>query len=184
MVTELPALPQDMVVHELRMHSDERGVLTELFRNEWNLGVQPVQWNAVTSEPNVLRGVHVHVLHWDYLIVPSGCMLLAVKDLRTDSRTFGLSAQIELSDKNMRGVVVPPGVAHGFYFPVPTLHIYCVSEYWSVDDELGCHWADPALGFTWPTDKVVLSERDEHLPTLEELISELSSRRRAIASIC
>ena len=38
-------------------HADARGSLTELFRDEWGTGIQPVQWNASHSAPNVLRGV-------------------------------------------------------------------------------------------------------------------------------
>jgi dTDP-4-dehydrorhamnose 3,5-epimerase len=48
---------------------DRRGSLTEIFRQEWVNSVVPVQWNYVQSEANVLRGVHVHVNHIDYLVV-------------------------------------------------------------------------------------------------------------------
>lgn len=59
-------LPSQCVLRNLTTHSDHRGALTEIFRKEWQTGIEPVQWNFVHSQPNVLRGVHVHVLHTDY----------------------------------------------------------------------------------------------------------------------
>ena len=58
------ALPAGVALRPLRMHRDERGVLTEIFRESW-AGLAAVQWNAVRSAAGVLRGVHVHVRHAD-----------------------------------------------------------------------------------------------------------------------
>ena len=40
------------------------------------------QWNMVRSRPNVLRGVHAHRQHIDYLTMVSGIMILGLQDLR------------------------------------------------------------------------------------------------------
>jgi len=61
-----------VVVHDLTPHHDSRGNLVEIFRESWNLGDRPVQFNAVTSAVGVLRGVHVHVRHVDHLVLVSG----------------------------------------------------------------------------------------------------------------
>ncbi len=53
-------LPQGVLLHSLKQHEDERGILIEIFRNEWNAGIKPIQWNTVFSKAGVLRGVHVH----------------------------------------------------------------------------------------------------------------------------
>ena len=78
MATADRALPAGCAIHDLTTHSDERGALTEIFRKEWRTRIDPVQWNFVNSAPNVLRGVHVHVLHADYLVCTGGSMLLAL----------------------------------------------------------------------------------------------------------
>jgi len=62
--------------------------------------------------------------------------------LRRGSATEGLSVLIELTDDPLTALLIPHGVAHGFYFPEPSLHLYGVTKYWEVDDEVACHWAD------------------------------------------
>ena len=165
---EVP-LPVGVGLRSLTMHSDPRGSFSEIFRAEWGVGVAPLQWNFVRSEPGVLRGVHVHLRHSDYLIIAQGRASVGLKDLRRGSPTEGLPALLSLSGAELQAVTIPPGVAHGFYFHEPSLHIYAVSHYWDDADELGCHWADPALEIPWPMDEVSLSDRDDHLPPLAEL---------------
>src|SRR3970282_2615067 len=82
---ERRGLPHGVAWRELETHADQRGDLTELFRAEWQSGPAPVQWNFVRSQANVLRGVHVHPRHDDYLIVLQNRMEIGLKDLRRDS---------------------------------------------------------------------------------------------------
>ena len=56
-----------------------------------------MQWNLVSSAPNTLRGVHVHLAHWDYLHVAVGAMLLGLNDMRPWSPTHGQSALLRLA---------------------------------------------------------------------------------------
>lgn len=77
---------------------------------------------------------------------------------------------MELCGAELAALTVPPGVAHGFFFPEPSLHLYAVSHYWNLADELGCHWADPELEIPWPMTAAHISERDATLPPLRELI--------------
>lgn len=129
----------------------------------------PVQWNLVNSRPNTLRGVHVHVAHWDYLCVVSGEMLLGLHDMRPHSPTYRLAVQQRLSGAAPCSIAIPPGVAHGFYFASETCYFYAVSHYWNLSDELGCRWDDPELGLSWPTKSPLLSERDASAPSHGEL---------------
>jgi len=162
-------LPVGVLVRDLDMNADDRGCFTEIFRREWETGVEPVQWNAVSSAAGVLRGVHVHLVHWDYLVVVQGSAMIGLSDLRRGAAESARSATIELRGERLQGVSIPPGVAHGFYFREPSVHIYAVSEYWSSADELGCHWAEEGLDIDWPSSEVQLSERDHGLPTLQKL---------------
>ena len=73
-----------------------RGIFLEIHRDEWLEGERPVQWNAVRSRANVLRGVHIHRVHADQVVVVDGTMLLGLHDARRDSPTRGLSTIVEL----------------------------------------------------------------------------------------
>lgn len=167
-------LPAGVRIRPLTMHRDFRGAFTEVFRDEWDAGMRPVQWNAVRSDPRVLRGVHVHLRHWDYLSLASGKASIGLRDLRSGSPTEGQALCIELSGDEMAALTIPPGVAHGFLFHTAALHFYAVSEYFDPTDELGCHWADPELGIPWPVTDVILSPRDADAPPLRVLLDRLA----------
>jgi dTDP-4-dehydrorhamnose 3,5-epimerase len=153
----------------LAPHADDRGVFTEIFRGSWALDVVPAQWNLVSSSANVLRGVHAHWRHSDYLLVASGRATIGLHDLREGSTTDGLGATVELRAGEPTGLVIPPGVAHGFFFPEPSTHVYAVSHEWDPTDELGCRWDDPDLRIEWPCAAPLVSDRDRTLGSLRDL---------------
>jgi len=173
---ESQALPIGVKTVSLQPHPDTRGIFTEVFRAHWDLGVLPLQWNVVHSEQNVLRGVHGHWRHGDYVVALQGTITVGLKDLRLSSPTCGLAALIKLESRNPQGLVIPPGVAHGFFFHEPTLYIYAVSHYWDVADELGCRWDDPDLHLPWPCERPLLSPRDAHLPNLATFTEALNNK--------
>jgi dTDP-4-dehydrorhamnose 3,5-epimerase len=168
--------PEGVVVERLTPHRDSRGTFLELFRETWRLGCRPIQWNAVTSGPGVLRGVHVHVRHDDLLVLVGGRMLIGLHDLRPWSPTFRASELLEVEAAAPQAVIVPVGVAHGLYFPEASLLVYGASEYFDPRDELACRWNAPSLGLPWPTTSPILSERDA---TSGDYASFLQDFRRA-----
>lgn len=165
---------QSVVIRPLRSHPDDRGELTEVYRDEWDLGERPVQWNVVTSQPGVLRGVHCHWRHTDALTVVSGELILGLIDLRPGSPTESQAELLRIPALSAV-VAIPVGVAHGFYFEQPTCMAYGVSTYWSTDDELGCRWDDPDLGIDWPCTAPSLSERDRSAGSLANLRTTIAS---------
>ena len=163
------SLPFGVEIFPLSMHRDQRGWVSEFYRAEWLTGVAPCQWNATFSEPAVLRGVHVHHRHKDYLVVARGRISVGLYDLRHGSPTHRRSALLELSGDRLSVLTIPTGVMHGYYSHEPTLYMYGVDSYYDPADELGCHWADPGLGIAWPCADPVLSERDRSAGSLAEL---------------
>jgi len=164
--------PDGVRLHRLATHGDSRGSLTELFRCAWEPEIALVQWNFVRSTANVLRGVHLHLRHVDYLVVLAGEATIGLHDLRSGSPTYRRSACVAMTGEALSALVIPPGVAHGFHFRTPSLHAYAVTHYWDPQDELGCLWSDPALGLAWDIRDPVLSERDTALPSLAALEAE------------
>jgi dTDP-4-dehydrorhamnose 3,5-epimerase len=173
-------LPDGVSLIHLTPHGDDRGVFTELYRVSWDTGVSPNQWNAVRSEKNVLRGVHAHHTHIDYLTLLIGRATIGLHDLRPGSPTAGLGAIVDMDAGVPTALVIPVGVAHGFYFHEPSMHVYAVSHEFDPADELGCRWDDSDLDIDWPCEAPLLSPRDEGLGPLTEL---RSAWREALARV-
>ncbi len=167
-------LPEGVEIHSLTPHSDERGVLTEIHRVSWPQCQNLVQYNHVISKANALRGVHVHPAHTDYLYVSSGCMHLALVDIRKSSDTYMQSWGLLIQATDHSAVTIEPGIAHGFYFADPGSYIYGVDAYWDMKDELACRWNDPGLHLDWPCSKPLLSPRDQIAGSLDEMIEDFA----------
>jgi dTDP-4-dehydrorhamnose 3,5-epimerase len=166
-------LPDGAMLLTFATHVDDRGSVTEVYRREWGSGVEPLQWVLLASAGGVLRGVHVHWRHDDYLVHVSGRVTVGLRDLRRGSPTEGLTSVLEMRDDDLSAMTIPHGVAHGFYYHVPSVQSLGVSHYYDPEDELGCHWADPALGMRWPVVEPRISARDAALPPLAVLLEQL-----------
>src|SRR5579871_5240842 len=165
------ALPSEVRILDLSVNDDPRGALVEIYRDAWVDGGRTVQWNLVRNRPGVLRGVHVHRAHADYLLMAAGRMLVGLHDIRPDSPTSGVSTMVEIDAEAPQAIVIPPGVAHGFYSAATSVHLYGVTEYWSPADELGCRFDDRELGLAWPQREPVLSKRDLRAGSYADMVS-------------
>ena len=169
------ALPLEVEILPLVKHRDTRGWLSEVFRKD-RVAHDPCQWNVTASEPNVLRGMHVHVRHRDYLVVLQGRMSVGLFDIRSQSPTYHGGAMVTLAGDQLSALRVPVGVMHGFYAHEPTIYLYGVDTYYDPADELGCHWADARMSLAWPCTAPVVSERDRRAGTLDQVEAEYRAR--------
>jgi dTDP-4-dehydrorhamnose 3,5-epimerase len=164
---------QGVIRFTARPHGDHRGSLAEIYRREW-LGPEApdvVQANLSVSRPGVLRGLHVHREQSDVWCPVSGALYVGLFDLRPSSGTFRKRAELRIGADEDRGcLVIPPGVAHGFYAETPVQLLYLVDRPYSGGDELGLAWDDPDVGIAWPSREPLLSERDRSNPGLGELL--------------
>jgi dTDP-4-dehydrorhamnose 3,5-epimerase len=161
-------------VVELTIRTDARGGFAELFREGW-LEDAPtmVQANLSTSRPGVVRGMHFHRRQADYWCVLEGRALVSLFDLRAGSPTEGMANTLDLDAAiELRGVYVPPGVAHGFYAHTQLTLLYLVDRGFDGADEFGFAWNDPELPIAWPTTEPILSERDASAPSLSEVVKD------------
>jgi dTDP-4-dehydrorhamnose 3,5-epimerase len=157
-------LPDGVIMRPLVRHADARGALAEMYRTDWVPSDTFPQWNFVQSAGDVMRGVHVHPWHNDYLVVVAGTLVLGLHDLRPDRPGDRKSALVTLKGSDLTSVFIPPGVCHGFFFPEAATFIFGQSKCWSMAEELGCRYDDPALGLDWPTETPMLSARDTTPP--------------------
>src|SRR5436309_3500758 len=84
-----------VTLHVLATHADERGALTEIFREEWKDVSAAVQWNYIRSKAMVLHGVHAHLKRTDYLVLMEGSATIGMKDMRPGPAT-GRTAILQL----------------------------------------------------------------------------------------
>ena len=175
----MQTLPAGVELRPLDRHADDRGSFLEMYRVSWFQDRSPaLQWNLVRSRAGTLRGVHVHVVHSDFWLLVEGVATVGLCDLRRHSPTFRLAVDLPVRAGDPVLVVIPRGVAHGFLFHQPSLHVYSVTSYWDPADELGCRWDDPDLGIQWPAGAPpTLSDRDQAAPSLAALMATIEPQQ-------
>jgi len=167
--TEIP----DAYTVELEKHSDSRGFFARGWC--WNefggrgLPNSLVQMNiSFNRRKHTLRGFHYQVAPFreDKLLrCVRGAVYDVVLDLRPQSPTFMCHVAVELSAANYRALLVPRGCANAFLTLADDTEVtYLVSEFYTPAAERGLRWNDPAFGIRWPTDPVVISDKDRSWP--------------------
>jgi len=156
---------------------DDRGFFFESYRSEWNkyLGenLSFLQDNQSFSKKGVIRGLHFQKPPYaqaKLVRVVSGKVLDVVVDLRRDSETFGKSYSIILDSQRHNQLFVPEGFAHGLAALEDSVFFYKCSNVYSKNSEAGILWSDPELDIQWPFENPIVSEKDQELPPLQELI--------------
>lgn len=157
--TQSMALPDGVVLMPLKSHADHRGDLTEVFRNEWHSSPLPAEWTVNRAQANALRGVHVRRRSWTYACAIAGEVVVGLHDLRSH-RPAVRSVMFRLSSAPLHLLVVPSGVAYGFYWPEGATLILGSSESSNSPDQLACEWNARELDLNWPCTAPDLSAED------------------------
>ena len=137
---------------DLNAISEPRGMFAETFRAEWfpQRDWTRLQCNRSESLAGVLR------------------------DLRVSSATRGQGEVLEMAGGHPQGLLIPPGVAHGYLSVTDITLIYVVDHYYDGGaDEFGVAWDDSALGLNWDyASQPLVSERDAGNPLLAYIAPE------------
>ena len=159
-----------VVLVEPTLHGDDRGYFVETYRREWfPAGREMVQSNRGTRVRGCIVGLHYHLHQSDYWYVPAGHARVVLHDLRAGSPTEGATEHLDLGEvdggpNNHLGVLIPPGVAHGFASLSDMTITYLVDRYYDPADELGVAWDDASIGADWGVEHPILSGRDQRNP--------------------
>jgi dTDP-4-dehydrorhamnose 3,5-epimerase len=101
-------------VHPVRNVIKQNGILTELYRKDWNTDDSPVeQVFQVLLNPGALSAWHAHGHALDRLFATTGSLLIVLYDARQESPTHGQINEFRCGVARPTLVVVPPGVWHG-----------------------------------------------------------------------
>jgi len=158
------------------VHRDKRGLFVETFRREWIPGGREmIQANRADRAAGCIVGLHYHLHQADYWYVPSGRARVVLHDLRVGSATDGATevfdlGQPEAGENTHAGVLIPPGVAHGFASSTDLTITYLVDGYYNAADELGVAWDDPEIAADWGLKNPELSGRDSANPKRAEIV--------------
>jgi dTDP-4-dehydrorhamnose 3,5-epimerase len=107
---------EGVVFRPLAAHSDRRGWLVELYReDELPAAEHPVMAYVSETLPGVARGPHEHVDQTDYFaFIGPGDFVIYLWDARKDSPTYGHRIRAAVGQSNRQSVIVPPGVVHAY----------------------------------------------------------------------
>jgi dTDP-4-dehydrorhamnose 3,5-epimerase len=168
----------DLLIFEPNVFEDSRGYFFEAFNEQVflaeGLQLRFVQDNQSRSSYGVVRGLHYQLNPYaqtKLVRVLEGAIIDVAIDIRKGSPTFGRSFSIELSATNKKQLLVPKGFAHGFSVISETATVfYKCDQFYNKESEGGIRYNDPSLEIDWqiPQDKVLVSEKDQHLPGLSE----------------
>ena len=161
---------------EPEVFADERGVLRRHFCvrefAEHGLAPMAVQGN-VSENPHrgTLRGFHYQVQPFaeaKTLSCMTGAIHDIVVDLRAQSPTFMKWIAVEIEASGRCSLHVPAGCANAWLTTAPdtTVHYY-MSEMYSPASYRGIRYNDPAFGFRWPMEPLVISDKDRSFPDFD-----------------
>jgi len=160
-----------------QVYHDNRGWFFEFYKKEpfhqSNIVYDFTQENISFSQQGVIRGLHFQLppcQQAKLVSVLNGKVMDVVVDLRKGSSTFGKTHTCVLDSTRHNLLMVPEGFAHGFAALEDSLFLYKSSNIYNRDFESGIRWNDPDLNIQWPFTDPVLSEKDQKLDTLQQLL--------------
>jgi len=167
-----------LFVVDLVLHGDNRGWFKENYQKEKMEALGLPKFNVVqnnfsyNAEKGVTRGLHAEP--WEkFISVANGKVFGAWVDLRP-GKSFGEVFTTEITPD--KAIFVPRGVANGYQTLEENItYTYLVNAHWSPEATYTLiNLFDPALAIDWPIakDQAIVSEKDAHHPTLEELKSQ------------
>lgn len=105
---------EGVIIKSLKKYSDNRGYLTEIWRQDELDHEAKMSYLSLTL-PGVVRGPHEHRYQADcFIFVGPGEFDLHLWDRRENSSTFKNYEKIRAGESEPLLVVVPPGVVHGY----------------------------------------------------------------------
>jgi dTDP-4-dehydrorhamnose 3,5-epimerase len=103
-----------VTVVEVKNVMSNRGFLTEIYRDDWQVDTAGVaQVFQTVLEPGAVSAWHAHGETTDRLFVSLGQMLIVLYDARRDSPSHGRLNQFRFGSVRPALVTVPVGVWHG-----------------------------------------------------------------------
>ena len=160
-----------LLILKTAIYKDKRGFFKEVVK-EKILNKKFIFDCLSYSKKNILRGLHMQLKkpQAKLITVVRGKILDVVVDLRKNSKTFGKTFKIEISENSNFSLFIPGGFAHGFLCLSRECMIYYrCSNYRNKNSEKTVQWNDKKLKIKWPIKKPILSPKDKIGLTFNEI---------------
>ena len=154
-------------------HEDKRGMLRRHFCQKefsnYGLMTEIKQCNiSENKQKHTLRGFHYQLPPNSENKVIScfkGSIYDIVVDLRKDSHTYLEWQSFEFTEEKRLSLFVPVGCANAYLtLEDHTWILYYHSEFFNLSSEGSIRYNDPTFQFKWPSEAVVISEKDLNIP--------------------
>jgi len=161
---------KDLILVNNKSFKDSRGYFKELLL-EKNLKKKFPFLVMSFSKKNVIRGLHIQTRNSQgkFVSVIKGKIFDVVIDLRKNSKTFGKSMSVILSENNSKSIYIPPGFAHGFCaLSKENYIVYNCTKYRDKRYEIGIKYNDKDLEINWPIKNPIISNKDRNNYSFKE----------------
>ena len=161
---------ESVILFNNRKYEDNRGNFTEIFNLESfnqkvNGAIEIKQLNRSISKRNILRGLHIQLKNTQgkYVFCNKGSIQDSFVDLRPNSKYYGMSDSINLSEEDDYYLWIPVGFAHGFYTKSEVNEVfYLTSDFYNPIQEISILWNDSDININWECVEPNLSEKDRN----------------------
>jgi dTDP-4-dehydrorhamnose 3,5-epimerase len=143
-----------VVVREVLHVPRDHGVITELFRPEWDpTGLPVVHVYQSRLFPAAIGAWSCHVKSVDRLFVNQGHLKIVLYDDRDESSTFGQLMELHVGDARPAFLVIPVGVWHGLQNLGPSealmLNFPTRAYDYADPDHYRLPWDSPEIPYSW-----------------------------------
>tara|TARA_B100000674_G_C37947614_1_gene965708 strand:- start:2009 stop:2545 length:537 start_codon:yes stop_codon:yes gene_type:complete len=167
---------KDLKIIKLKRNKDSRGYLAETYNKKFIGGKELVFDYKVISKKNIFRGFHFQYKFQQVKLISvlKGKILDCVIDLRKNSKTFGKTYKIILSEKNNLSLYVPNGFAHSYLtLDKENIVYYKLSNYYAPKFEGGIFWNDKDINIKLPVKNPKVSNKDKNLPSFKNFLKRI-----------
>ena len=162
-----------LVIIKTNIFKDRRGSFKEVFRKKI-LNKNFIFDCLSHSKKNILRGLHLQLKkpQAKMITIVRGKILDVAVDLRKNSKTFGKTFLIEMSEDSDFSLFIPRGFAHGFLCKSKKCTVYYKCDnYRNKNSEKTIQWNDKNLKIKWKIKKPILSKKDKYAQTLKQFLN-------------
>jgi len=141
-------------IQPIPVYPDDRGYFLEIARLKTGAVAdfpEDSQVSAALSYAGTIKAFHFHRFQTDYWVPAQGMFQVALVDLRAGSPTFGLRNTMYVGSLRPWGIIIPPGVGHGYKVigKDAAMLVYVTNRVYDPKDEGRIAYNDGAINYDW-----------------------------------